>query len=113
VRNERGTVLLEMIVLGFAVMLVVLPVLITIARVIDTNARVTTVARDSASWVARHGTQWEGGSDGVAVVTSVDEGVARATARARVTLIGVGGIRIDREVIASFDVPISPYRSDR
>ena len=112
-RNERGTVLLEMIVLGFAVILVVLPVLITIARVIDANAAVATAARDSASWVARHGTQWEEGSDRVSVVTSVDAGVATATARATVTLIGVGAIKINREVVATFEVPISPYRSRR
>ncbi|MEN8238195.1 MAG: hypothetical protein ABFR53_03220 [Actinomycetota bacterium] len=112
-RAERGTALLEMIVLGFAVILVVLPVLTTIARVIDANAAVTTAARDSASWVARHGTQWQGGSEGVSVETAVDAGVASATARARVTLIGVGGIEIGREVVATFDVPVSPYRSDR
>jgi hypothetical protein len=112
-RDERGTVLLEMIVLGFAVILVVLPVLMTIARVIDANAAVTTAARDSASWVARHGAQWEGGSDRVSVETSVDGGVASATARATVTLIGVGGIKIDRDVVATFEVPVSPYRSNR
>lgn len=112
-RYERGTVLLEMIVLGFAVILVVLPVLTTVARVIDANAAATTTARDSASWVARHGTQWEGAGDGVSVATSVDGGVVTATARATVTLIGVGAIKIDREVVATFEVPISPYRSRR
>jgi len=112
-RDERGTVLLEMIVLGFAVVLVVLPVLATVARVIDANAAVATAARDSASWVARHGTEWEGGSDRVSVSTSVDGGVATATATATVTLIGVGGFEIDRKVVATFKVPVSPYRSDR
>lgn len=102
-----------MIVLGFAVVLVVLPVLATVARVIDANAAVTTAARDSASWVARHGTPWEGGSDSVSVATSVDGGVASATATATVTLIGVGGIEIDRRVVATFEVPVSPYRSDQ
>lgn len=112
-RDEHGTVLLELIVLGFAVILVVLPVLTTVARVIDANAAVTTAARDSASWVARHGTQWQGGSDHVAVETSVAGGVASATARATVTLIGVGGIKVDREVVSTFEVPVSPYRSNR
>jgi hypothetical protein len=113
VRGERGTALLEVIVLGFAVILVVLPVLTTIARVIDANAAVTTVARDSASWAARHGTQWEGGSERVSVETSVDGGTATSTARATVTLIGVGGMKIDREVVATFQVPVSPYRSNQ
>lgn len=111
--DERGAVLLEMIVLGFAVILVVLPVLSTIARVIDANAAVTTAARDSASWVARHGAPWEGGSDRVSVATSVDGGIATSTATATVTLIGVGGIEIDRQVVATFEVPVSPYRSDQ
>ncbi len=111
--RERGTVLIEMMVLGFAVVLVVLPVLITVARVIDANAVVSSAARDSASWLARHGTEWPHDRDGVSVVSSVDGGVASATARATVTLIGVGGIEIDREVVASYEVPLSPYRSDR
>jgi predicted nucleic acid-binding protein len=113
VRGERGTVLLELIVLGFAVILVILPVLTTVARVIDANAAVSTVARDSASWVARHGTQWEGGIEGVSVETSVDGGVATATARASVTLIGVAGVQVARDVVATFSAPISPYRSDQ
>lgn len=112
-RDEGGIALIEMIVMGFAVMLVVLPVLTTVARVIDANAAVTTVARDSASWVARHGTQWQGGHDRVSVQTSVDGGVATATATATVTLIGVGGLEVNREVVATFEVPLSPYRSDR
>ena len=112
-RDEHGTVLLEMLVLGFAVILVVLPVLSTVARVIDANAAVTTAARDSASWVARHGTQWQGGSDRVSVEVSVDGGIANATARATVTLIGVGGIEVERDVTATFEIPVSPYRSDQ
>jgi len=113
VRSERGTAILEVIVLGFAVVLIVLPVLTTVARVIDANAAVTSSARDSASWVARHGTQWQGSSDLVAVETSVEGGVATATARASVTLIGVGGLEVTRDVTAIFEVPVSPYRSDR
>ena len=112
-RHERGTVLIEMMVLGFAVILVVLPVLITVARVIDANAVVSSTARDSASWLARHGTDWPGDHDGVSVSSSVDGGVASATATAKVTLIGVGSMEIDREVVASYEVPVSPYRSDR
>ena len=112
-RDERGSALLETIVLGFGVILIVLPVLTTVARLIDANAAVTSAARDSASWVARHGTQWAGDTDRVSVDTSVEGGVATSTARATVTLVGVGGIDIDRQVVATFEVPVSPYRSDQ
>lgn len=112
-RSEGGTALLETIVLGFGVILIVLPVLTTVARVIDANAAVTSAARDSASWVARHGTQWDAAHDRVSVEISVEGGVATSTARATVTLIGVGGVEIGRDVIATFEVPISPYRSDQ
>lgn len=112
-RNDRGTALIEMLVLGFAVVLVVLPVLVTVARVIDANAVVSSEARDSASWLARHGVEKPGAASGVSVESSVTGGVAHATATANVTLVGVGGVHIDRTVVASYDAPLSPYRSDR
>ncbi len=112
-RGERGTALIEMLVLGFAVVLIVLPVLSTVARVIDANAAVSNAARDSAAWVARHGTAWSGAADGIVVETTVSDGVATSTARATVTLVGVGGLGVERDVVATFAAPISPYRSGR
>ncbi len=111
--SERGTVLIEMIVLGFATLLVVLPTLTTIARIVDMNAVVAAEARDAANWVARHGNQRIVERDGVRVEVSVETGFIRATARATVTLVALGGAKIDREVVASFEAPVSPYRSDR
>lgn len=112
-RGDRGTALIEMIVLGFATLLVVLPTLTTVARIVDANAVVTAQARDAASWVARHGYQRADQQDGIRVETAIQDGIVRATARATVTLVAIGGAKVERDVVASFDVPISPYRSDR
>ena len=111
--DERGTALIEMLVLGFAVVLIVLPVLVTVARIIDANAVVSSAARDSATWLARHGTIRPVTGEGVAVETSATSDIAHATARATVTLVAVGGMKIERQVVASYDAPVSPYRSDR
>ncbi len=111
--SERGTVVIEMIVLGFATLLVVLPTLMTVARIVDANAVVAAEARDAASWVARHGSERGVQREGVRVEVSVGAGVVQATARATVTLVAIGGAKVDREVVATFEAPISPYRSNR
>jgi len=113
VTSERATVLIEIIVLGFATVLLVLPTLIAVARLIDANAAVTSQARDAATWTARHGTALDSTEPGVGVTTVIEGGIVRATARATVTLLSVGGVVVQRVVEASYEVPISPYRSRR
>lgn len=109
--------LIEMIVLGFATLLLVLPTLITIARIVDASAAVENHARAVATWTARHG-RLPGEPivpDAAAydVQVAVGGGSVRATARSTVTLVSIGGLTIDREVVAVYNAPISPYRSDR
>ena len=114
--DDRGTVLLEMVVLGFATLLLVLPALITIARIVDASAAVEGQARASATWTARHGrapddARSTGGSPRIDVQLVVGETSVTATARSTLTLVSVGGLSIDRSVVAVFEAPISPYRS--
>lgn len=114
--DDRGTVLLEMVVLGFATLLLVLPGLITIARIVEATAAVEGRARASAVWTARHGSlPSEGlssrGENGIDVQVDVGATSVVATARSTLTLVSVGGLSIDRSVVAVFEAPISPYRS--
>jgi len=116
VSDESGTVLLEMVVLGFATLLVVLPALITVARVVDASAAVEGRARASATWTARHGRPPDpvlpvGGGPRIEVELVVGETSVTATARSTLTLVSVGGLSIERPVVAVFEAPISPYRS--
>lgn len=114
--DDRGTVLLEMVVLGFATLLLVLPALITIARIVEASAAVEGQARASATWTARHGRPPDGPASGgtgprIDVELVVGEASVTATARSTLTLVSVGGLSIDRSVVAVFEAPISPYRS--
>jgi len=116
VNDDRGTVLLEMVVLGFATLLLVLPALITIARIVDAAAAVEGRARATATWTARHGrppdeTSSTGSGPRIDVELVVGETSVTATARSTLTLVSVGGFSIDRPIVAVFEAPISPYRS--
>ncbi len=108
--GQRGMALLEVIVVGFAVVLMTLPAISTVAKLAEADAVVHSAARDGAVWVARHGgdpPQVEGvtismveTSDGVEVVATQEVG-----------LIGVGGATIARTVRRTVRVAVSDYRS--
>lgn len=105
--------MIEVIVLGFATVLLVLPSLIAVARFVDATAAAESEARDAATWMAMHGTELSRKGSGIDVTTRVEHGAVRATARMRVTLVSIGGLTLEREAVASYEVPISPYRSRR
>lgn len=108
--GQRGLALLEIIVVGFAVVLMVLPVVSMAARLTEANAIVHTTARDAAVWVARHGRE-PPRHDGVAVRIVDRDGVIEVVATREVELIAVGGARVTRTVHSRVEVPVSPYRS--
>jgi hypothetical protein len=110
--NERGTALLEVIVVGFAVILMVLPVISTVAKLTEATTTVHAAARDGAVWVARHGGE-PPVVDGI-VVSIVESGnEVEVVAAKEVTLIGVAGATVVRTVRSRVTVPISEYRSTR
>ena len=110
--NERGTALFEVIVVGFAVVLMVLPVISAVARLADATTTVHAAARDGAVWVARHGGEppLVDGID-VSIVENGDE--VEAVAAKEVSLIGVAGATVARTIRSRVTVPISEYRSTR
>ncbi len=108
--KQRGTALLEIIVMGFAVVLMVLPVVSMVARLTEANAVVHSTARDAAIWVARHGGD-PSGTDTISVsVSSTGESV-EVVATMEVVLVGVGGATLTRMVRSTVQVPLSRYRS--
>jgi hypothetical protein len=102
--------LLEMIVVGFAVVLMVLPVVSTVARLTEANATVHATARDAAVWIARHGGD-PPAVDGVAVWVVKRENSIEVVATREVVLVGVGGSTLSRTVRSTVEVPVSRYRS--
>ena len=108
--EQRGTALLEIIVVGFAVVLMVLPVVSMVARLTEANAVVHSTARDAAIWVARHGGD-PSGTDTVQVTVSRTAESVEVVATMEVVLVGVGGTDITRTVRSTVEVPVSRYRS--
>ena len=105
--------MIEVVVLGFATVLLVLPTLVAVARLVDASATAGAQARDAAVWMARHGTELTPQGQEIAIDTTVEGSVVRSTARARVTLLSVGAAKIVRVVEVEYEVPISRYRSRR
>jgi hypothetical protein len=110
VTKEKGTALLEIIVVGFAVVLLVLPVITTVARLTEANATVNAAARDGAVWVARHGGE-PPQVDGVKLSIVETSDTVEVVATQNVTVIGVGGTTIARTVRSRVAVSVGVFRS--
>lgn len=110
--NQRGTALIEIVVIGFAVVLMVLPVISTVAQLSDAQAVVHGSARDGAVWVARHGGQ-PPRVQGVEITMVEEIDRVEVTATKTVELIGVGGAVVTRTVRSTVEVAVSDYRSSR
>ena len=107
-----GIALIEMLMLGFGVALVVLPILLMVVRMAEASDVAADEARFVAVWVARHGTAPDVGSLSD-IDIDISDGVVSVTSSLEVELIAVGGSHVTRTVTAHFDMPISPYRSNR
>ncbi len=102
--------MLEMIVVGFAVVLMVLPVILTVAKLTEANASVNGAARDGAVWVARHGGE-PPEVEGVQVVVTDRGDVVEVSAAREVHLVGVGGANVSTTVRSRVVVSVGRYRS--
>ena len=110
--GERGTALIEVTVVGFAVVAVVLPVLLAVLALAEAEARTTTAATDAATWVARHGTDPpDDPSIELEVAVYSDMVVVRASSP--VELIGVEFTRARATIEHRVEASVSPYRSNR
>jgi len=110
--NERGTALIEMLVLSFALALVVIPSFAAVARIVDARVAVDDVAHDVAVWEARHGARYPG-ADGIEVQVRRTRDAVAVIAAKRVDIIGIGSTGLGITVRSAVEVPVSPYRSDR
>jgi len=112
-RNDRGTAMLELLVLGFAVVALFLPALLAVTRLAGARGTADTVAVDAAEWYARHGRLPPMLSEEVDLSIAEAAGDVQVRATVEVAVIDVGGVSITFPVTSVADVPISPYRSGR
>jgi len=113
VRNESGTALLEMVVLGFAIVALALPLFLAVGVLSDARVRADVAASDAALWIARHGgmppEDWADVE--VAIVRTADVVTVRASIA--VQMLGVEFTTVTASVDVSRSAWVSPYRSGR
>ena len=112
-RSERGIALLEMVVLGFAVVALVIPLFLSVAALTDARARVDATATDAALWVARHGTMPPDRWDDVDITLEQSGDVVTVRATSAVQVLGVDFTAVSATVGVSRAAWVSPYRSGR
>ena len=110
--HERGTALIEVAVVGFAVVAMVLPALLAVLHLSQAETRVATAATDTATWIARHGFVPDA-EDGLDVEVRMDSDAVVVRVRAPVRMLGVRLTTVEATVERSMNVAISPYRSNR
>jgi hypothetical protein len=110
--DDRGTALIETVVLGFAILSLVLPTVLMTARMSEASSVALEEARGVATWVARHGTPPDQDHRSNITIDVID-GVVHVSASIEVDLVSIGGADLGTIVTSSFAMPISPYRSGR
>ena len=115
--TDRGSALIETLVLGFVAVMLVLQAAIAAARIQTAGEEATEVAQIAATWAARHGSH--DGAEQLALDLLPDATVEvkggpdriRVTVVTEVALVGPSGSPLAREVVGRASVRISPYRS--
>ena len=110
--RERGTALIETVIIGFAIVGVALPLLVAVVGLSSARSAVVAEATDVAAWVARHGAVPRE-PEGFDISVQEEGNVVRAIVTTDVDLIGIGGIDVTVTVSGSATAVISPYRSGR
>lgn len=110
--DDRGTSLIEIVILGFATLSLVLPTVLMTARMSEASSVALEEARGVATWVARHGSPpaQDHRSD---ITIDVIGGVVHVWASIEVELVSIGGAGLGTTVTSTFAMPISPFRSNR
>jgi hypothetical protein len=102
-----------MVVLGFAILALVIPVVASVGKLAEAKGQVDTSAADVASWYARHGAVPDDIHDQITIEVDGNAEQVRVEALTVVTLVAVGGLRVEMAVRSEAIAPVSPYRSDR
>jgi hypothetical protein len=103
--------MLEIIILGGAIVALVLPLFFAIGALAEARGIVDVTAADAAAWFARHGELPAGIDDAIDVEVQVRGDVVQVVASTTVPLIGRSGP--DVTVAARATAIVSPYRSRR
>lgn len=110
--SEGGTALIEMVVVGFAAVVLLVPTITAVVRLADAHGLVSGVAHDGAAWYARHGEHLGIQQAGVDAIYVVGDGSVEVTATTSVELVSLLGARVTVRVSDRATAAISPFRSD-
>ncbi len=117
--SQRGTALLEAVVVGFAILIVVGQALVTLGRLESAGLAAEEAARHAATWATRHGDLEAAEEiaigflpDARVTVSSDGDGIVVDVAL-DVPLLGPDGSPLTRTVHGRAAAAISPYRSQR
>ena len=110
--TQRGTALVETVIIAFAIVAVAIPVLVAVVRLASARSAVTTEAADVASWTARHGSVPDV-IDGLVVEVDTDGHTVRVVVSTEVELLGIGGASVRITVSEEAAATISRFRSNR
>lgn len=112
-KSERGIAILEMVVLGFAIVALVIPLFLSVAALTDARARVDVSATDAALWIARHGTLPPDRWSDVDITVDRAGDVVTVRATSPVQILGVEFTSVTATVGVDRAAWVSPYRSGR
>lgn len=102
-----------MVVLGFAIVALALPLFLAVGVLSDARARADVAASDAALWVSRHGgVPPEDWADVELTITETAD-VVTVRASATVQMLGVEFTTVTASVEVSRSAWVSPYRSGR
>jgi hypothetical protein len=104
--------MIETVVIGFTVVAVTLPIMLMATRMTEASDIAAGDARTAAVWYARHGELPDDESRS-SMSVDVEDGVVRVSTAVQVDLIAIGGSKVQTTVSGYFEMPISPYRSNR
>lgn len=117
--SQRGTALLEAVVVGFAILIVVSQALVTLGRLESAGLAAEEAARHAATWATRHGDLEAAEEiatgflpDAKITVSRDGDGIVVEVAL-DVPLLGPDGSPLTHTVHGRAAAAISPYRSQR
>lgn len=112
-RGQRGTALIEIILLGFAIVALAIPTILSVSALAAAKGEAQTAAIDAAAWYARHGSLPDRSNDEIDLTLTTTDNDIVVHAVVEVTILGIGGARVVMSLGGTAKAPVSPYRSDR
>ena len=104
--------MLEIVIVGFVVLAIAMPTLVTIMKLADARGDVASVATNAAGWYARHGQRLPEHDGSIELTYSREADQVTVVASTTVSVVSVFGRSVDIPVAHRSATIVSPFRSD-